>query len=244
MKFRFNQLVFCFVLLVAPILTFAEEFTSSSNRVVEGKDTFTLCAFCHGMQAQGGQTLDAPPLAGMEAWYIERQLIAFRDLKRGMHDEDVPGLQMSIVSNMTRNEETLKNIAAYLQSLPPGAPPEKARNGEEAGTERPFLWQSKYASLNPPRPADTTKGAAIYKASCVACHGAGAEGNQALGAPKLTDLPDWYQNRQLQYYRDGIRGTAAEGAYAIQMAAFGKLLKTDQEIADVTAYILSLGGSK
>jgi len=200
--------------------------------------------FCHGAQAQGGPALDAPPLAGMEAWYTERQLIAFRDRKRGMHDEDVPGLQMSIVSGMLRNEQTLKNIAAYLESLPTGAAPEKTRDGKEAGTERPFIWKSKYASLSVPNAPDLTRGADIYKTSCLACHGASAEGNQALGAPKLTELPDWYQQRQLQYYRDGIRGNPAEGTYAIQMAAFGKLLKTNQEIADVVAYIESIGGAQ
>jgi len=122
-----------------PQLLLAEEFKSSSDRVIEGETLFATCVFCHGAQAQGGQALDAPPLAGMEAWYIERQLKSFRDGKRGRHIDDVPGLQMSIVSGMVRNDKTIKNVARYLQSLPTDAPPEKTRNGKEAGTERPFV---------------------------------------------------------------------------------------------------------
>jgi len=60
----------------------------------------------------------------------------------------------------------------------------------------------------------------------------------------LVDLPGWYQRRQLQYYQDGIRGTADEGKYAAQMGPFGKVLKSDQEIADVVAYIESIGESQ
>ena len=218
-----------------------ENFTSSSNRFIDGETLFTTCAFCHGAQAQGGPALDAPPLAGMDAWYTINQLKAFRTGKRGTHMEDIPGLQMSIVSGMLRNDETIKSIAEYLESLPTDAPVEKARDGSEASTERAFVWRSKYADLEPSSAPDIANGSALYKTSCRLCHGTNAEGNKGLQAPRLTNLPDWYQHRQLQYFQDGIRGTPAEGAYAAQMALFAKRLKNDQDIADVVAYVISLG---
>ncbi|MBT5332059.1 MAG: c-type cytochrome, partial [Porticoccaceae bacterium] len=41
---------------------------------VPGEELWDVCSFCHGVQGQGGPALDAPPLAGMEAWYVKRQL--------------------------------------------------------------------------------------------------------------------------------------------------------------------------
>lgn len=56
-------------------------------------------------------------------------------------------------------DESIANVAAYVMSLS-GA---KADGG------------------------DAAKGAEVFKANCVACHGADAKGNQAMGAPNLTD---------------------------------------------------------
>ena len=192
------------------------------------------------MQGQGGPALDAPPLAGMEAWYVERQLRAFKSRVRGMHPEDVPGLQMSIVSGMARNDATIRNVARHIESMTPGAPPELTNSGEVAGTARPFIWRSKYASLEHPQPADVTRGEELYQATCVACHGANGEGNEMLGAPKLTDQAGWYMRRQLQYFKDGVRGSNPGDAYGAQMAAFSVLLTDEQAIADVVAYIDSI----
>lgn len=75
----------------------------------------------------------------MEAWYTETQLIAFRQRIRGLHPDNVPGLQMSIVSGMVRNEATIKSVAADIETLPVNAEPDLTRNGEAAGTGRPFF---------------------------------------------------------------------------------------------------------
>lgn len=245
MSFRVNYKLLIFMTLVCfSSAVIGEENSAEPGRILTGEELFVACGFCHGAQGQGGPALDAPALAGMEAWYVERQLHAFRDRQRGMHPEDVPGLQMSIVSGMARNDSTIKNLAAYIEAMPTDGPPEKARDGSIAGTERPFIWRSKYAKLTPPKPANVTAGGAIYKATCLVCHGPNAEGNQALGAPKLTLTPAWYQHRQLQYYRDGLRGVNTSNVYDLQMAAFGKLLTDDQQIADVVAYIKSIGADE
>ena len=217
----------------------AQQDTLDSQEGVAGADLFVMCAFCHGAQGQGGPALDAPPLAGMEAWYIESQLVAFQKGIRGTHPDDVPGLQMSIVSGAVRNAATIKNIAEYIQSLPSGAPPELTRNGEIASTERPFIWRSKYAKLEHPEPANIDKGKILY-ASCGTCHGRQAQGNEILRAPKLTGLTPKYLHRQLQYFKNRIRGADPRDTYGVQMAIYADMLKDQQAIADVVAYIESI----
>jgi cytochrome c oxidase subunit 2 len=240
---RFRQCFFALatlILLVAIQPAMAQMYPMDSDVGVDGEDLFKVCSFCHGTQGQGGPALDAPALAGMEAWYVERQLHNFRNRVRGTHYDDVPGVQMSIVSGMVRNQATIENIAAYIESMEPGAPPELARGGEVAGTARPFVWRSQYAALEHPQEPDVDKGKTTYVETCTVCHGATGQGNEALGSPRLTDLPGWYMGRQLQYFRDGLRGADPADTFGLQMAAFAKTLADEQAIADVVAYIQSL----
>ena len=237
---KFRQYFFALLTLVVfagmrPSM--AQMYPMDSDVGVDGEELFKVCSFCHGTQGQGGPTLDAPPLAGMEAWYVERQLHNFRNRVRGTHYDDVPGVQMSIVSGMVRNQATIENIAAYIQSMEPGAPPELARGGEVAGTARPFIWRSQYAALEHPDEPDIENGKTIYTQACVACHGDTGQGNETLGSPKLTDLSNWYMERQMQYFRDGLRGADPTDIFGLQMAAFAKTLADEQAIADVVAYI-------
>jgi cytochrome c oxidase subunit 2 len=217
----------------------AQLYPMDSRQGMPGEELFPVCSFCHGAQGQGGPALDAPALAGMEAWYVERQLHNFRNRIRGMHYEDVPGVQMSIVSGMVRNDATIRNIAEYIEDMEPGAPPELVR-GEPAGTARPFIWRSKYADLIHPNEPDVAKGEEIYVSGCIACHGIKGSGNVLLGAPKLVDQADWYMERQLQYFKDGIRGADPTDIFGPQMAIFAKTLVDEQAIADVVAYIMTL----
>jgi cytochrome c oxidase subunit 2 len=240
---RLKQLLIAFF-LVSSFLgaqpSLAQMYPMDSDVGVNGEELFKVCSFCHGTQGQGGPALDAPALAGMEAWYVERQLHNFRNRVRGTHYDDVPGVQMSIVSGMVRNQATIENIAAHIESMEPGAPPELTRQGDVAGTARPFIWRSQYAALEHPEEPDSESGKTIYAEACTACHGETGQGNEALGSPKLTDLSDWYMERQLQYFRDGLRGADPTDTFGLQMAAFAKTLEDDQAIADVVAYIKSL----
>lgn len=86
---------------------------------------------------------------------------------------------------------------------------------------------------------DATKGKALY-ATCGACHGANAEGMEALNAPKLAGQEAWYLTRQLQNFKAGIRGTNPKDIYGMQMAPMAQTLPNDQAIEDVVAYILTL----
>ncbi len=223
-------------------ISVAQMYPPDSDEGMPGEEMFKACGFCHAAQGQGRQRLDAPPIAGLQAWYVEKQLQNFDKGIRGYHDEDLPGAQMDIISAMFRNDATIKNVAAYVETLEPGAPPMLRGRGENAAPEpieRSFTWNSEYAFLNPPEPGRAAEGEKLYQ-TCVGCHGAEGLGNEAIGAPNLTVLAGWYMERQLEYFQDGIRGADERDTQGKLMAGIAKTLTTDQAIADVVAYIETL----
>lgn len=86
---------------------------------------------------------------------------------------------------------------------------------------------------------ESAVGKAAYN-SCVACHGAGGEGNAALKAPGLTHLGPAYIVSQLDKFRAGLRGGAGAEPQAVQMAAMANTLTDDQAVTNVAQYIASL----
>ena len=88
-------------------------------------------------------------------------------------------------------------------------------------------------------PGDAAAGQALY-AVCSACHGALAEGNPALNAPKLAGQSDWYLRRELQNFKNGARGTGAKDVFGKMMAPMAATLADDVAIANVVAYIKTL----
>ena len=76
--------------------------------------------------------------------------------------------------------------------------------------------------------------------TCVACHGADAGGIQATNAPRLRGMSDWYLATQLKHFRDGVRGGHPQDAYGSQMALFAAMLRDDQSILDLLAYVDTL----
>ena len=86
---------------------------------------------------------------------------------------------------------------------------------------------------------DAERGKAYY-ATCGACHGANGEGMEALNAPALAGQEEWYVIRQLQNFKNGIRGANPKDTFGMQMAPMAQTLPTEQAIEDVAAYISTL----
>ena len=86
---------------------------------------------------------------------------------------------------------------------------------------------------------DPVRGKTLY-ATCGACHGQQAEGMPALNAPALNGLQSWYIVRQLQNFKQGIRGSNPKDTYGMQMAPIVQLLPDEQAVEDVAAYIQTL----
>jgi cytochrome c oxidase subunit 2 len=221
----------------------AQMYKANSSDAVPAADLYQACGFCHGDKGQGRQRLDAPALAGVQAWYLERQMHNFKNGIRGVHPDDLPGEQMALITGMFRNDATIKNVAAYIAGLQPGAPPMRGMGAgaqQPEPIERPFTWNSKYASLQTTSTVNVVAGKASYQKNCLVCHGADGLGIESLGAPTLTVQPLWYLGRQLQYFKAGIRGADPKDTFGAQMVGSAKLLADDQAIADVLAYIDTL----
>lgn len=87
---------------------------------------------------------------------------------------------------------------------------------------------------------DAERGKTLY-ATCGACHGPNAEGMEALNAPRLAGQEEWYTVRQLENFKNGVRGNNPRDTYGMQMAPMAQTLPDAQAMQDVAAYIRSLG---
>jgi cytochrome c oxidase subunit 2 len=99
--------------------------------------------------------------------------------------------------------------------------------------------QPTYAETQNKVAGDPVLGKASY-ALCSACHGPQGEGNVAMNAPNLSGMSDWYLVRQLNYYKDGIRGAHKDDILGKQMAPMASTLIDDIAVSNMAAYIQSL----
>jgi cytochrome c oxidase subunit 2 len=84
--------------------------------------------------------------------------------------------------------------------------------------------------------ADAAAGKAAY-AVCAACHGQQGEGNQAMNAPRLAGQQGWYIKRQLESYRNGLRGTAPGDTHGMQMRPMAMSVADPAAVDNLIAYI-------
>jgi cbb3-type cytochrome c oxidase subunit III len=78
---------------------------------------------------------------------------------------------------------------------------------------------------------------ALYQL-CASCHGAQAEGGVTDGSPGLNHLSAWYIERQLNNYRQGIRGD--EDDYARTMKPMAATLADATAVTAMANYIAGL----
>ncbi|HTE41537.1 MAG TPA: c-type cytochrome [Steroidobacteraceae bacterium] len=104
--------------------------------------------------------------------------------------------------------------------------------------------QPTFAQMQAASAGDPAIGQAHY-AVCSACHGAQGEGNRDLNAPKLAGQAPWYLIRQLQAFKNGVRGGPEDkNEFAQQMAPMAMTLPDDAAVKNVVAYITSLQDSR
>jgi cytochrome c553 len=176
-------------------------------------DDFTFCTVCHGAEGNGNVAINAPKIAGLEPWYLKRQLELFRAGTRGTKSTDLPGLEMQPVG-MQLDDLTIEKVVAYVGTFSPKPPP-------------------------PTITGDAKRGRSLYS-SCSGCHGPKGEGSAALKSPALVGQTDWYLVTQLERFRAGERGFTPEDEQGMQMRAASSVLPDTAAIRDVVAYINSL----
>ncbi len=87
--------------------------------VDRGADIYTTCRACHGTAGQGTQAVNAPRQAGMSDWYLSTQLKNFKDGVRGRHPRDLYGTQMAMMAQMLKDETSINDVVAYVNTLTP-----------------------------------------------------------------------------------------------------------------------------
>ena len=194
--------------------TFAETQAVAAPNIAAGQAQYAVCAACHGAQGEGNQTMNGPKLAGQQAWYIERQLQYFKDGVRG-GEGDTNGQAMAPMANMLADEQAIRNMAAYIASLPDN-PAQTTVQG------------------------DVDNGYDIYDRNCAACHLDDGSGTWYTDAPALAGMSDWYFVTQISNFRAGIRGLHPQDNYGEQMVSMATAMADLDEINDVAAYINTL----
>ena len=173
------------------------------------------CAACHGTAGEGNRSLGAPALTQLSADYIARQLRHFIAGVRGAHPDDNAGKRMALsVANLS--EADIPNLAQLITTeLPPAVPTATLRGNAARGED-------------------------YYINICSACHGGKAQGNDALGAPTLAGVNDWYLKSSYESYLDGLRGAHPDDFYGAQMARLAPALANSDDINDVIVFIATL----
>ncbi len=179
------------------------------------KAHWSQCSPCHGMNGEGKHLQLAPPIAGLPAWYVETQLNHYKADIRGDTYDDLPGLRMRPMAMSLTKEQDVKDMAAYVESLPTPA--------------------SQAASIDGYGP-----NAAGAFAVCVACHGADGAGNKALNAPPIAGQADWYVYEQLRKFKLGLRGADPKDVTGAQMRAIAMGLGDDKALHDLARYVADL----
>jgi cytochrome c oxidase cbb3-type subunit 3 len=170
------------------------------------------CAPCHGRGAQGG--FGYPNLRD-DDWLWGGTLAAIHQtITHGIRANDPktrsPGAQMPAFGKMgVLQEPQIADVAEYVLSL-------SGRADDKEAAER---------------------GSKIFASTCAPCHGPEGKGNQAIGAPNLTDEL-WLYGSDKATIMNTIRG----GRGGVMPAWGGRLdLETIKELA---VYVHSLGGGQ
>lgn len=195
------------------LLASAAGLRAESNFPADAPLSSDVCMTCHGGYGQGSEVVGGPKLAGMEPWYLKRQLLGFRSGFRGIEKDYIPAFEMRATAATLSDAEIDQVVADISQ------------------------WQG--VSVTPTLEGDAAVGASLY-APCAACHGTQAEGNEALGAPALAGRNDWYLLHQLERFSMGQRGTDVDDVAGQQMRAMMTSLPDPNSWNDVLVYISSL----
>jgi cytochrome c553 len=181
----------------------------------KGAQLYQLCAQCHGVDGEGKAEIGAPSIAGLPAWYVEAQLHKFERGLRGTHPKDIVGMRMRPMALALAGGEDMKLVATYVQGL-------------QKKKQAPTLTGG-----------DVDRGKQLY-APCVACHGPSGKGSEAVKAPPLAGLQDWYLLGQLEHFKEGVRGVNPKDETGTQMKPYADNLADGQAMNDVVAYITTL----
>lgn len=194
--------------------TYAQTVAKPAGDAQAGAALYGVCAGCHGLAGEGNKVLNAPKLRGQSGWYMARQLKQFKQGIRGAHPDDTFGKMMVPMAATLVDDAAIDNVVAYIGTL----------------DDHPSA---------PTKTADLYRGQLLYE-SCKACHGTKGQGIQAMNAPRLAGVDDWYLLTQLKNFRQGIRGAHPDDNYGPQMRSMAKVITDDRSLDDLAFFINTL----
>ena len=184
-----------------------------------GAALYESCDSCHGTAGAGDASLGAPRIAGLPKWYVASQVERFQNGLRGKHFDDVEGLRMRAMAKQMMSKAEIDAVASHVAAMPVviSAPTLTVTN--KTGAEGTF-------------------------AACASCHGQKGEGTEALNAPPLAGLDDWYIARQLRKFQSGVRGagksnTGEVDTLGAQMTAMSQAV-LPPDVDNMAAYLHGL----
>ncbi|MGI0153709.1 c-type cytochrome [Pseudidiomarina sp. WS423] len=176
----------------------------------QGDGSGAPCAACHGANGEGMAAGTFPRIAGLDADYALRQMVAFQQGKRVN-----PAMTMNI-DNF--NQQQLADLAAYFATLPVAAPAAATASQAQLELGEKLALQGNWDNYLPP---------------CASCHGPnnqGVDGN----FPGIAGQHASYLKQQLQAWQQGQR----QSDPVQLMEAIAKRLSPEQ-IDAVAAYLAS-----
>jgi cytochrome c oxidase subunit 2 len=185
--------------------------------LARGEELYTTCAKCHGALGAGDQSLGAPAIGGLPAWYVQAQIEGFKIGHRGYDPFDTAGIRMKSISWGLDRAGDDSSVALYVASLNPG-------------------------TIAPVLQGNAAGGQTTFTTVCATCHGPNAGGNPDVHAPPLAGRSDWYLHSQLQKFKSGARGAQPNDIWGATMRAQAMMLD-DSTMSNVVAYIQSLRGN-
>ena len=99
--------------------------------MLDGMDSFIYAlvlnpALTELLPKSGIAATNAPRLRGMNDWYLFTQLKNFRDGVRGSHPQDGYGSQMALFAAALRDDQSIRDLLAYIETLPVAPAPARA----------------------------------------------------------------------------------------------------------------------
>lgn len=169
-----------------------------------------VCATCQGIRGEGKLELKTPSIASLPDWYVRTQLEKFRESIRGAAGDDASGQQMHAIA-ATLPPKMIDTLAELVFNLP----------------------------RNPTRntlKGDLAEGEYIFRDVCMQCHRYNGTGELVFKTPPLIGLQDWYIERQLRKFRDGLRGADKRDIKGAKMHMVVNDL-SDADLRGVASYI-------
>lgn len=106
------------------------------GHILKGKKTYVVCATCHGQSGEGNQALNAPPLAGLNDWYLLKQLQNYKHKVRAFDPARDP-IGASMAPNAAGlSDEDMLNVISYISTFKYTVPAASAA-GTSAPTQTP-----------------------------------------------------------------------------------------------------------